>query len=246
MSFLFSNLQALADGKITAGTHGQYPLLSQEARFALKELSWLSNNFELQSKEAEVAKAMHKLAVAERDLERLQVDRLKKALASSCDEERSLAVSEGGPHGTCGLAGELEAKLKAAETAVDRLKVEAERWRNEAEKSWDLLKKTPVVHITCECKADGVIGSTSLNVIRVERQDDGSLTAVTDHWPDRQQKDGDLVGIMARLREMLVQYRERARRVAAHPDFPQVDDAEVSGLIDEADKLIRSKIGRKL
>lgn len=244
MSFLFSNLQALADGKITPGTHGQYPLLSQEARYALKELSWLSGNFELQSKEAEVAKAMHKLAVAERDLERLQVNRLKKALASSCDEERSLAVSEGGSHGTCGLAGELEAKLKAAETAVDQLKVDAERWRNEAEKSWDLLKKTPVVHIICECKADGVIGSTSLNVVRVERQDDGSLTAVTDHWPDRQERQiSDLVSIMARLREMLVQYRARARRVVPHPDLPQVDESQVNSLLQDADQAIRSSIG---
>ena len=31
-----------------------------------------------------------------------------------------------------------------------------------------------------------MIGSTTLKVIRVEAEDDGSFTAVTDHWPDRE------------------------------------------------------------
>ena len=41
----------------------------------------------------------------------------------------------------------------------------------------------PVVYIKCETESDKVVGTTSLNVVRVERNDDGSLTAVTDHWP---------------------------------------------------------------
>ena len=41
----------------------------------------------------------------------------------------------------------------------------------------------PVIRILCETTSDGVIGTTSLNVVRVEREDDGSFTAVTDHWP---------------------------------------------------------------
>lgn len=46
----------------------------------------------------------------------------------------------------------------------------------------------PRVNIKCETKSgetkyDSVIGSTSLNVIRVEQEDDGSYTAVTDYWP---------------------------------------------------------------
>lgn len=41
----------------------------------------------------------------------------------------------------------------------------------------------PKINIRCECH-DGVVhGSTNLNVIRVEEEDDGSFTAVTDHWP---------------------------------------------------------------
>ena len=42
---------------------------------------------------------------------------------------------------------------------------------------------TPAVHIKCEIHSDGIIGSTDLNVIRVEKEDDGSYTAVTDYWP---------------------------------------------------------------
>ena len=44
----------------------------------------------------------------------------------------------------------------------------------------------PKVNIRCEVKCDdGAIGSTTLDVIRVEQEDDGSYTAVTDHWPRR-------------------------------------------------------------
>ncbi len=41
----------------------------------------------------------------------------------------------------------------------------------------------PKINIVCETRDGGVIGSTCLNVIRVEQEDDGSLTAVTDFWP---------------------------------------------------------------
>lgn len=40
----------------------------------------------------------------------------------------------------------------------------------------------PEVRIRCETESGGLKGSTYLNVIRVEVEDDGSLTAVTDHW----------------------------------------------------------------
>jgi hypothetical protein len=44
----------------------------------------------------------------------------------------------------------------------------------------------PRVNIRCEC-SDGIVhGSTSLNVVRVEQEDDGTFTAVTDHWPNGQ------------------------------------------------------------
>lgn len=43
----------------------------------------------------------------------------------------------------------------------------------------------PKINIKCEC-VDGIVhGSTYLNVVRVEKEDDGSFTVVTDHWPSR-------------------------------------------------------------
>ena len=45
------------------------------------------------------------------------------------------------------------------------------------------MQREPVLHIECETKHDGITGSTSLNVVRVEANDDGSFTAVTDYWP---------------------------------------------------------------
>jgi hypothetical protein len=42
----------------------------------------------------------------------------------------------------------------------------------------------PSINIRCETTCDGVMGTTTLNVVRVEREDDGSLTAVTDYWPN--------------------------------------------------------------
>ena len=41
----------------------------------------------------------------------------------------------------------------------------------------------PKVNIRCEIKTEDILGSTYLNVIRVEQEDDGSYTAVTDYWP---------------------------------------------------------------
>lgn len=41
----------------------------------------------------------------------------------------------------------------------------------------------PKLNIRCETESDGVKGSTYLNVIAVNPEDDGSFTVVTDHWP---------------------------------------------------------------
>lgn len=55
-----------------------------------------------------------------------------------------------------------------------------------------LLKRldSPTIHIKCETTSshgdgplDRITGSTHLNVVRVEHEDDGSYTVVTDHWP---------------------------------------------------------------
>lgn len=50
------------------------------------------------------------------------------------------------------------------------------RWRDDN-------SPTPQIHIMCETKSEGVTGTTALDVIRVEKNDDHSFTAVTDHWP---------------------------------------------------------------
>lgn len=44
-------------------------------------------------------------------------------------------------------------------------------------------KPIPNINIKCETKDNDCIGTTFLNVVRIEREDDGSLTVVTDHWP---------------------------------------------------------------
>lgn len=41
----------------------------------------------------------------------------------------------------------------------------------------------PRINIRCETSDGVVTGSTSLNVLRIEAEDDGSWTAITDHWP---------------------------------------------------------------
>lgn len=50
---------------------------------------------------------------------------------------------------------------------------------------------TPVLNIRCESVSpDGVKGSTYLPVVRVEAEDDGSFTAVTNYWPAEPAQDG--------------------------------------------------------
>lgn len=45
------------------------------------------------------------------------------------------------------------------------------------------VQEAPTLHIKCEVTDGEVVGVTSLDVIRVETNDDGSFTAVTNHWP---------------------------------------------------------------
>lgn len=51
------------------------------------------------------------------------------------------------------------------------------RWMEDDE------SKPPKLNIRCQCKSGGVTGTTALNVVAVEQEDDGSFTAVTDYWP---------------------------------------------------------------
>lgn len=42
--------------------------------------------------------------------------------------------------------------------------------------------EVPAINIRCE-RSDGATRSAYLNPVRVELEDDGALTVVTDHWP---------------------------------------------------------------
>ena len=41
----------------------------------------------------------------------------------------------------------------------------------------------PRINVKCETVDNGITGTAFLKVVRVEQEDDGSLTAVIDHWP---------------------------------------------------------------
>lgn len=44
----------------------------------------------------------------------------------------------------------------------------------------------PVIQIKCETRDGVLVGTTSLPVVRVDIEDDGSYTVVTDYWPIRE------------------------------------------------------------
>jgi hypothetical protein len=44
----------------------------------------------------------------------------------------------------------------------------------------------PRINVKCETVDNGIAGSVFLKVIRVEQEDDGSLTVVIDHWPQQE------------------------------------------------------------
>ena len=49
----------------------------------------------------------------------------------------------------------------------------------------------PRINVKCETVDNGITGSAFLKVIRVEQEDDGSLTVVIDHWPRREAPEKD-------------------------------------------------------
>lgn len=59
----------------------------------------------------------------------------------------------------------------------------------------------PSLNIRCETARDGLIGSTRLHVVRVEPEDDGSFTAVTDYWPPAAVSDPKLVDWLQRIND---------------------------------------------
>lgn len=60
----------------------------------------------------------------------------------------------------------------------------------------DDVQELPKLNIKCEVRGNGIIGTTTLNVIRVEAEDDGSFTAVTDYWPERSQVTPDFLNTL--------------------------------------------------
>jgi hypothetical protein len=52
----------------------------------------------------------------------------------------------------------------------------------------------PEVRIVCEVREHGIIGTTTLQTVRVEREDDGSLSAFTDFWPTPTAEDACMAG----------------------------------------------------
>lgn len=71
-------------------------------------------------------------------------------------------------------------ELESERAANARLTEELEYLRRRNQR---LEERTPKVNIRCETVCGDVTGTTTLDVVRVEREDDGSFTAVTDHWP---------------------------------------------------------------
>ena len=49
----------------------------------------------------------------------------------------------------------------------------------------------PRINVKCETVDNGIAGSAFLKVIRVEQEDDGSLTVVIDHWPQQEASEKD-------------------------------------------------------
>lgn len=66
-----------------------------------------------------------------------RVAELARALRESCDDSRSLAISEGVQHGTCGIAEELTRRAESAEALV----AETRDYARSLEKERDELKK---------------------------------------------------------------------------------------------------------
>lgn len=72
----------------------------------------------------------------------------------------------------------------------------------------DKLKAEPVVQAKFETVADGIIGTRSVDVKRVEREDDDSLTVVIDYWPTPSPEATALKAENKRLREALEQIEQ--------------------------------------
>lgn len=113
----------------------------------------------------------------------------------------------------------------------------------------------PRLNIRCETTNGHVTGSTYLNVVRVEAEDDGSFTAVTDHWPAApavpDQPRSGMARLMADVRAFheatdtpvrsspgIVEGRIELRRAILREEWKETDDAILAGdLVEAADGL---------
>lgn len=99
--------------------------------------------------------------------------------------------------------------LYAAESQLpDEWRDAAFEWTRGAQDLLDQLRDAmPNINIMCEARSNaGWVGSTYLRVIRQERQDDGSITVVTDHWPMKVEL---LTNAEAELQKLVEFFRSR-------------------------------------
>ena len=118
-----------------------------------------STNSTIQDMENDEAHLTLKIDISY-DLGRTEIRELERILISAADYLAGNGM----------LSGETEASVLRWSSGVLQSKAETN-------------KALPKLNIRCECSDGTVHGSTYLNVIRVDEEDDGSFTAVTDHWP---------------------------------------------------------------
>ncbi len=123
-----------------------------------------------------------RLAVARAAIERLCAD-LEDARRFHTNEhkDRMAAEAERDELGIQVFEGKLQWNCVA--TTIGANGDDVDDVFSKAKELSDLWAMTPRVNIKCVIEGDGIGGSTDLRVLRVEREDDGSYTAVTDFWP---------------------------------------------------------------
>lgn len=86
----------------------------------------------------------------------------------------------------------------------------------------------PRINIRCETREDGGwVGTTILNVVRVEPEDDGSFTAVTDHWP-QQPPPVEVAEELAAVRAALFMFTHAIEQVGTWYGNPDLEEADVA------------------
>lgn len=93
----------------------------------------------------------------------------------------------------------------------------------------------PKINIRCETEAGPIMGTTYLEVIRVEAESDGSFTAVTNHWP----VDGRTVTLSGRIIGSLSDTEHHRRRGT---QIPKEDDLLMAMDFSEAEAQVMAHL----